>query len=153
MNIIIELADTAELEQLASEAASSTRPARQQLGFALQAAIARIVREQVTPLASAPTSTMTIEQFRASRQWCDDLGAKLKDASFEQDGKKARGWIYLDALFIERVENDWPEATRRRGDWHLILGNAEYISFDIFELERRLFDWAVSEGYDVEHAA
>lgn len=47
MRIILDLSDTAELEELASELARSRLSGRERLGFALQRAIQAAVRESV----------------------------------------------------------------------------------------------------------
>lgn len=49
MRIIIDLPDTGELEQLASEATTSARPARIALGHALQGAIVAALRRSGAP--------------------------------------------------------------------------------------------------------
>jgi hypothetical protein len=97
---------------------------------------------------------MTIEEFRATRVWTDDLPALLVDIPFGEDrGSTPRGWVYLGDLYIEQVLDDWPEETRAFGGWYLLIANSEYVSNDLARLEGILFEWAVSEGYDVEHAA
>jgi hypothetical protein len=89
---------------------------------------------------------MTFEEFLATKKWSDHLS---KDIDFWQyDGEPiAKGNIYLGQLFIERVGEHWPEPARRAGTWHLMLGRDEYITVNLEELEHRLFDFAVSEGY------
>jgi hypothetical protein len=88
-----------------------------------------------------PTMTITLDQFRASGRDCDDLGAALDDARWDlPDGGKARGRLYLDVLYIERIMHS-------EGEWSLLLGNDERISNDLPSLEARLYHWALSEGY------
>jgi|SRR5215467_13321052 len=89
---------------------------------------------------------MTFEQFQSAKKWCDDLGAVLADARWE-DEPNGKGWLYLDALYIEEVQPHWPEESRKEGKWHLILGRVEWITDDLAALERRLFRFAHSEGY------
>ena len=89
---------------------------------------------------------MTFEQFQATRKWCDDLGAALADARWEGE-PAARGNLYLDVLCIEQVQDHWPAAARARGRWHLLIGRDEQISDDLESLERRLYEFARSEGY------
>jgi len=88
---------------------------------------------------------MTLEQFRASKRWSNDLAAAVQSAPWAE-GETVKGWLYLDALYIEQVQPDWPEATRKLGEWHLILGRDEWIDA-LAPLEERLYVWAVSEGY------
>jgi hypothetical protein len=47
---------------------------------------------------------MTLQEFVATRKWCDDLGAALSDARWEGE-PNARGYLYLDALYIEEVQD------------------------------------------------
>ncbi len=91
---------------------------------------------------------MTFAQFQATKTHCDDLGAKLSDAMWEGE-PAAKGNVYLDALYIGAVMDHWPEAARKQGAWHLLIGNCEWISDDLESLERKLYDFAVSEGYEV----
>jgi hypothetical protein len=58
-----------------------------------------------------------------------------------------KGNLYLDALYIDHVEPHWPEEARREGEWPLLLGRSAWISDDLTSLGRRLYNWAVSEGY------
>ncbi len=90
---------------------------------------------------------MTFEQFQATKTNCDDLGEKIPDARWDDEPVPAKANIYLDCLYISSVMPHWPEAARKEGNWHLLLGRCEWISDDLESLERRLYDWAVSEGY------
>jgi hypothetical protein len=84
---------------------------------------------------------ITLDQFRASGRDCDDLGAALDDCRWDLlDGGKARGRLYLDVLYIERIMHS-------EGEWSLLLGNCESISNDLPSLEAQLYAWALSEGY------
>jgi hypothetical protein len=89
---------------------------------------------------------MTFEQFQAARRYCEDLGAAISDARWEGE-PAAKGYLYLDALYIEEVMPHWPEAAKAEGKWCLIIGRNERITDDLEALERNLYDWAVSEGY------
>ncbi len=94
---------------------------------------------------------MTFEQFLATKRPCDDLAAAVQSAPWGDTA--ARGFLYLDALYIETVETvetvdaSWPEETQRAGAYHLLIGRSEWITDNLEELERRLFEFAVSEGY------
>lgn len=79
---------------------------------------------------------MTFEQFQATRKPCTDLGTALSDARWE-DGPNAEGNLYLAYLYIERLSER---------SWSLVLGNQEYVSPDLGELEQRLYDFAMAEG-------
>jgi hypothetical protein len=90
---------------------------------------------------------MTFEQFRSTAKHCDDLGKALADAHWEGDETAAKGNLYLNCLYIEQVQPHWPEAARREGAWHLLIGRDEWITDDLTSLERKLYDWAMAEGY------
>ena len=73
--------------------------------------------------------TMTdLEQFQASKVWSDDLGAMLADCVWQGE-PPAKGWVYLDALYIEAVQEHWPAEAREAGQWHLIIGREESIGW------------------------
>lgn len=91
---------------------------------------------------------MSFDCFHDSASWCDDLGARLCDASWDDEvPHKGVGNVYIDALFIERVQDHWPENVRCLGAWHLLIGRESWTSDDLNALERRLYEYAVSEGY------
>ena len=81
---------------------------------------------------------MVFEQFQASRQWSENIVEA-------DDG--AKGYVYLDGLYVEHVEPHWPVEARKEGKWYLRLGNCEWITSDLASLELRLYEWARSEGY------
>lgn len=89
---------------------------------------------------------MTFEQFQASRKESQDLAVDAPDYTYDPDTKHT-GFVYLGALAIENVLENWPESTRRAGKYYLILGNQEFISDDLEKLERELHDYAVGEGF------
>jgi hypothetical protein len=64
---------------------------------------------------------MTFEQFQGTRRRCDDVGAAIADARWEGE-PPAKGWLYLDALYIEEVQPHWPDAAKAAGKWHLLIG-------------------------------
>jgi len=94
---------------------------------------------------------ITFEQFVATRTWHDDLGAALSDARWHGE-PAARGYTYLDALYIEEVQPHWPADARQRGRWHLLIGRDDWITDNLETLERRLYAFATSEGYCDEAA-
>lgn len=92
---------------------------------------------------------MTFQQFQESAKWSDDLAQAVGSECWGDDATTPIGFLYLGQLYIEQIQDHWPETARQSGDWYLILGRAEYISRDIVELERLLYAWAISEGYGV----
>jgi hypothetical protein len=104
---------------------------------------------------------VTLEQFVATRKWTDDLGAALSDARWEGE-PNGRGFLYLDSLYIEQVQDHWPAESKKHGEWALLIGRVEKISNDLPSLEKALWEFAKSEGYfgvaaitdaDIEKAA
>lgn len=89
---------------------------------------------------------MTFEQFQATRKWSDNLAADVQSANWETEGTP-KGNLYLGCLYIDHVEPHWPETAKSQGCWHLMLGRDETITTDLTLLERRLYQWAQSEGY------
>lgn len=90
---------------------------------------------------------MTFEEFQATRRRCDDIGAVIKDAHWEQE--PAKGNLYLDdeyPLYIEETQPHWPEEAKAQGRWYLIIGRSEWITDDLATLERKLYEFAGSEG-------
>jgi hypothetical protein len=90
---------------------------------------------------------MTFTEFQATKQETNDLGTTLSDALWDNE-PPARGLIYLGVFFIDEVMAHWPEAARKQGKWHLLLERDEWISDNLAELEKRLYDFAISAGYD-----
>jgi len=89
---------------------------------------------------------MTFAEFQAARVWSDDLRASLPDVfNDEASSPPQSGWIYAGSLYIEEVQDFWPDKARARGRWYLVLGNWDKISDDLAELERELYDYAVGE--------
>jgi hypothetical protein len=89
---------------------------------------------------------MTFEQFQASRRYSEDIGTAISDARWEGE-PSAKGYLYLDGLYIEEVQPHWPEAAKARGKWYLLIDRDDWITDDLEALERKLYDWAASEGY------
>jgi hypothetical protein len=90
---------------------------------------------------------VTFQEFQATCRHCDDLGSTLNDARWEDDPAPAKGNLYLDVLCIDEVMPHWPDEAKAEGKWHLLIGRDEWITDDLEALERRLYDFAVSEGY------
>jgi hypothetical protein len=93
---------------------------------------------------------LTFEQFQASRTWCPDLPAVLTNDNWgDPNNGTPCGWLYLGALYIEDTSaSHWPPQCRAEGRWYLILGRDERITDDLESLERDLYAYATSEGYD-----
>jgi hypothetical protein len=94
---------------------------------------------------------MTFEEFQATRQWSDDLGRDIPDECFADPAhpdRKEQGNLYLSCLYIDAVQEWWPQEARNAGKWHLLLGRDEWITDDLESLERKLYEWAIDEGYD-----
>lgn len=90
-------------------------------------------------------ANMTFDQFRATGKDCADLGGALDDGMW--DGiEPGRGRLYLDQLYIEeRPVAGWPNGRPER--WSLLLGRDDWLSDDLIELEWRLYQFALTEGY------
>lgn len=84
------------------------------------------------------------ELFESSKEYFDDLGPVIEDDQLDGMG----GYAYLGCLFIED-SHTWPVRCDSQGRWYLLLGNCEWFSDDLEELERRLFEWSQSEQYDI----
>jgi hypothetical protein len=84
---------------------------------------------------------MTLEQFRAIKVYCGDLGAALNDSHWAPEEAPGIGWLYMGRLYIETL----PPGSPHR--WMLTIGNDSEMSNDLAGLERKLYEFAVSEGY------
>jgi hypothetical protein len=89
---------------------------------------------------------MTFEQFVATKRWSEDLAKDVSSDNWETEGTP-KGYLYLDCLYIDRVEPHWPEAARAEGKWHLLLERDEFITDDLPALERRLYKYAGTAGF------
>ena len=89
---------------------------------------------------------MTFAEFQATRTVCENLATAFPEMCWE-DGPAPSGLSYIGMLYIETVKPHWPEAAKARGRWYLIICNNEFISDDLTALERRLYEFAKSEGY------
>lgn len=74
----------------------------------------------------------TLEAFRATARDTEDLS----EASMDESHVGVPGRVYLNVLTIERHGDEW---------W-LHIGRDEWIA-PLAELELRLYEWALSEGY------
>jgi hypothetical protein len=89
-------------------------------------------------------SKMTFDQFRETGRDCDDLGAALSDSAWDDYPTPARGRLYLGGLWIQqKPEAGW---LNDRGEkWWLLIGREDWLSDDLVELERLLFEYAAQE--------
>jgi hypothetical protein len=89
---------------------------------------------------------MTFEDFIATKRWSDDLRHDVLDGPWGHEPPK--GNVYLGSLYIEHIDDSWPEAARAGGEWYLVIGNTEWID-ELPKLERILYDFAFDEGMDL----
>jgi len=80
---------------------------------------------------------MTLNQFRATRTECADLGEAMRADYFELSPRA--GFMYAGDAYIEK-ESD--------GSFLLTLHNEQYADTDIAPLEARLYAWALTECPD-----
>lgn len=75
---------------------------------------------------------LTIDQFRATRTECADLGAHIRD--FGLGG--IRGYVYTDDVYIAICDD---------GEFCLTIWNDSVKSADLADLERMLYTWCLME--------
>jgi hypothetical protein len=112
------------------------------------------------------TLPLSFEEFHATKTWCEDLGSALNDSTWD-DGAPGRGNLYLGCLHIElTAEPLTMEDMSERPVWRLVIGRNEWdapnpprfvedlnrVEVEAADaayrlLERRLYDFAISEGY------
>ena len=80
-------------------------------------------------------SDMSLEEFRSTRKRVENVSEAVE----EWPETPGPGWVYLDCLVIE-------EDPLKKEEGYLIIGNCEYTG-GLLELEQRLYNWAISEGY------
>ena len=86
---------------------------------------------------------MTFEQFQAAGKDCTNIGEAIGDECL--DG--AAGRLYCDTLYIERWSDDRAGIAPPNGPtWLLTLFNEQWDG-ELIELERKLYEFALSEGY------
>lgn len=83
--------------------------------------------------------------FQATRRAVEDLGQVIRDDSL--DGLP--GFVYLDKLFIETNTPAWEGTAAEPYAAMLTLGREQFLSNDLDDLERKLYEFAVSEGYSI----
>src|SRR5271166_4435427 len=111
-------------------AAAKPRPKRSRTCGGSMRSVPKLRR---APLAlTVRRGKMTFEQFQASKDYCTNLGEFLSDASLMGIG----GFIYEGDLHIEDASG---------GDFSLMLDRDQWGSSDLTELERKLYDFAISE--------
>lgn len=90
---------------------------------------------------------MTFEEFKATARHVDDLEKELAFTIYGDPTIKCPGIIYADVFYIEKACRNWTHEAREEGDYFLIIGRLEWLSFDLEPLERQLYDYAKQEGY------
>lgn len=87
---------------------------------------------------------MTFEEFQAMRTRVENLGAAVDHEGL--DGLP--GFVYGDTqLHIEANCPQWAGSEAAGYAYLLVIGNQQYLSDDLREVETHLYDFAVSEGY------
>lgn len=92
---------------------------------------------------------MTFQEFVATRKWSEDIGCAIADERWAGE-PPPKGWLYLGKLYIEMTDEHWPEVARTHGKWYLILNRDETVTDDLESLERKLYAWAMAEGYTLD---
>ncbi len=90
---------------------------------------------------------MTFEQFQATKTHCDDIGAAISDARWEHEPVPAKGNLYLGELYIEEVLPHFSPEMKHQGKWYLTIHRDEWVSDDLEDLERKLYEFAKDEGF------
>lgn len=85
---------------------------------------------------------MAIETFRSTRKLVADLGASTDNEAL--DGRP--GYLYDGRLCIETRCADWSGSPADAYQFLLVIGNQEWLSNELSELEVHLYEYAVSEG-------
>lgn len=83
-------------------------------------------------------------KFQATRRYVQDLGPVIREETLNGVG----GYVYLDCLYIEDTAT-WSGHSKTLNRWYLLLGRCDWDSNTLEDLERRLYDWAVSEEYEI----
>jgi hypothetical protein len=85
----------------------------------------------------------TIEQMRASKEWCGDLQARCPDGQFERG---ACGYVYLGTCWIEDTLK-WDDSApgKGKGRWYTICGNQEFQADDLASVEAFLWGYLQHE--------
>lgn len=98
-----------------------------------------------------PTNaTMTIDEFRATRRYSDDLQRDVPEEVWEEDGD-CTGWIYMaepGLVIYEGKGGGGRENPDQHPDFeaHVVIHN-DNPSGTLAECEQHLYDWALGEGY------
>jgi hypothetical protein len=113
-----------------------------------RAAVALLIRRRNAAILrctnSARHTTMNLEQFQATKKAVPDIGVAIDDESL----KGRPGLVYGDtSLFIETRCAEWDGSRAAAYEFYLCIGNQEWLSNDLSELEERLHDFGVAEGH------
>lgn len=75
---------------------------------------------------------MNLQEFVQSHRFVHDVSDEVEDA------EPKAGFVYHQGLYITITGG---------GRFHLFLGNQDWLQHSLEELEVRLYDWAVGEGF------
>jgi hypothetical protein len=92
---------------------------------------------------------MTFAEFRATRRDVADVRGMEAGTYLEDVSEPQPGLVYLDQLIIEQRAPWWPVLDGYR----LTIANQRYGGHVLYELERRLYEFACSEGMCGEEPA
>jgi hypothetical protein len=96
---------------------------------------------------------MTFVEFQATRVEVSDLAPVLERIGMDSDGYEGEaGLVYIDALYINSNSPGWAEPARSY-KYLLHISNNEWLSDDLETLERKLYEFALDEGYIAEEPA
>jgi hypothetical protein len=96
----------------------------------------------------AEETALTWDRFVATRKQHVDLREALTHTDLGTDFP-VPGFTYLDGtLYIEEITADWPAGAIKYGDKYCLTIDRDIAaSKDLEPLERKLYAWALTEGY------
>jgi len=95
-------------------------------------------------------ANLTFADFQKTRRFCSDLPKAL---GIDAKEVSRTGFTYLGKpgvpgpLYIEILDEAWPDDIRAQGSFHMLIGAQTEIGFDLSRFERQLFEFAASEDY------
>lgn len=88
---------------------------------------------------------MTYQEFMQSKRPVDDLrlliDSPYNTPEIDESAAAISGFAYAGSYAIGRVAEDWPDYQRGVEQWHLQIGNHEWIGTSLETLEIALFYW------------
>lgn len=92
---------------------------------------------------------MTFHEFVATREETDDVAAFLPQLGLDFYNGPQPAFVYCrdsgSGYVIEKVADHWPEEAKAKGKFFLVIGNCDWISNDLDDLERKLYDFVRSD--------